>query len=278
MDRFTAEECLALIERERVTTSHMVPANFVRILEADRTGYDLSSVRKILHAAAPCPVAVKRRIMEVFPPGSIWEYFGMSEGFGTTISPDEWLDKPGSVGRPFPGLSLRIVGEDGQILGPGEVGVIYVSSFPAQRFSYHKAEEKTAEAWRDEYFTVGDMGYLDADGYLFVADRRVDLILSRGVNIYPAEIEQALAEHEDVVDSAVFGLPDDRLGQQVFALVELRPSAELTDASLLECLSTRLARYKLPRRIEFVDELPREPSGKVLKRRLREERLGRPSD
>ena len=235
-------------------------------------------MRKILHAAAPCPVAVERRIMEVSPPGSIWEYFGMSEGFGTTISPDEWLDKPGSVGLPFPGLSLRIVGEDGQILGPGEVGVIYVSSFPAQRFSYHKAEEKTAEAWRDEYFTVGDMGYLDADGYLFVADRRVDLILSRGVNIYPAEIEQALAKHEDVVDSAVFGLPDDRLGQQVFALVELRPSAELTDASLLKCLSTRLARYKLPRRIEFVDELPREPSGKVLKRRLREERLGRPSD
>src|ERR1019366_377930 len=116
-------------------------------------------------------------------------------------------------------------------------------------FSYHKAEEKAAEAWRDEYFTVGDMGYLDDEGYLFVADRRVDLILSGGVNIYPAEIEQALAEHPDVVDSAVFGLPDDRMGQQVFALVEPRPSAGLTEESLLEHLAGRLARYKLPRRI-----------------------------
>jgi long-chain acyl-CoA synthetase len=271
MERFTAEDCLSLIEAEGVTTSHMVPANFVRILEADWSAYDRSSVRKILHAAAPCPVAVKRRIMEVFPPGSIWEYFGMSEGFGTTISPEEWLAKPGSVGRPFPGLSLRIAGEDGSLLGPGEVGVIYVSSFATHRFSYHNAEEKTAEAWQDDYFTVGDMGYVDEDGYLFVSDRRVDLILSGGVNIYPAEIEQALAEHGDVVDSAVFGLPDDRMGQQVFALVEPRPSADLTEAALLEHLSGRLARYKLPRRIEFVDELPREPSGKVLKRRLRDE-------
>jgi long-chain acyl-CoA synthetase len=277
MERFTAEECLSLIERERVTTSHMVPANFVRILEADWAAYDRSSVRKILHAAAPCPVAVKRRIMEVFPPGAIWEYFGMSEGFGTTISPEEWLAKPGSVGKPFPGLSIRIVGEDGSELGPGEVGTIYVSSFPTHRFRYHNAEEKTAEAWKDDYFTVGDMGSLDEDGYLFIADRRVDLILSGGVNIYPAEIEQALAEHADVVDSAVFGLPDDRMGQLVFALVEARPSSGLTDEALLDHLSARLARYKLPRRIEFVDELPREPSGKVLKRRLRDEWLARGS-
>jgi long-chain acyl-CoA synthetase len=275
MERFDAEDCLALIERERVTTSHMVPANFVRILEADWAAYDRTSVRKILHAAAPCPVAVKRRIMEVFPPGSIWEYFGMSEGFGTTISPDEWLAKPGSVGRPFPGLSIRIAGEDGSVLGPGEVGTIYVSSFATHRFRYHNAEEKTAEAWQDDFFTVGDMGYLDADGYLFIADRRVDLILSGGVNIYPAEIEQALAEHPDVVDSAVFGLPDERMGQQVFALVEARPSSGLTEEALVAHLGDRLARYKLPRRVEFVDELPREPSGKVLKRRLRDEWLSR---
>jgi len=275
MERFTADECLALIQRERVTTSHMVPANFVRILEADWGAYDRSSVRKILHAAAPCPVAVKRRIMEVFPPGSIWEYFGMSEGFGTTISPDEWLAKPGSVGRPFPGLTIRIAGEDGSVLPPGEVGTIYVSSFPTHRFRYHNAEEKTAEAWQGDFFTVGDMGYLDEDGYLFIADRRVDLILSGGVNIYPAEIEQALAEHPDVVDSAVFGLPDDRMGQLVFALVEARPSSGLSEEAVLTHLDGRLARYKLPRRIEFVDELPREPSGKVLKRRLRDEWLAR---
>jgi long-chain acyl-CoA synthetase len=253
----------------------MVPANFVRILEADWAAYDRSSMRKILHAAAPCPVPVKRRIMEVFPPGAIWEYFGMSEGFGTTISPDEWLAKPGSVGRPFPGLSLRIVGDDGTELGPGEVGTIYVSSFPTHRFSYHNAEAKTAEAWKDDFFTVGDLGYVDEDGYLFVSDRRVDLILSGGVNIYPAEIEQALAEHPGVVDSAVFGLPDERMGQQVFALVEPRPSAGLSEGALLEYLADRLARYKLPRRIEFVGELPREPNGKVLKRKLRDEWLER---
>ncbi len=275
MDRFSADECLSLIERERVTTTHMVPANFVRILEADWAAFDRSSMRKILHAAAPCPVPVKRRIMEVFPPGTIWEYFGMSEGFGTTISPDEWLAKPGSVGRPFPGLSLRIVGDDGSELGPGEVGTIYVSSFPTHRFSYHNAEQKTAEAWKDDFFTVGDLGYVDEDGYLFVSDRRVDLILSGGVNIYPAEIEQAMAEHPGVVDSAVFGLPDERMGQQVFALVEPRPGAALTEGALLEYLSDHLARYKLPRRIEFVEELPREPNGKVLKRRLRDEWLDR---
>lgn len=273
MERFGAEECLALIERERVTTSHMVPANFVRLLEVDWQAFDRSSVRKILHAAAPCPVAVKRRIMEVFPEGSIWEYFGMSEGFATTISPEEWLAKPGSVGRPFPGVCVQIMSEDGEVLGPGQVGTIYVSSLPGHRFSYYKAPEKTAEAWREGFFTVGDMGHLDEDGYLFLADRRVDLILSGGVNIYPAEVEQALAEHPDVVDSAVFGLPDERMGQRVHALVEVRPGAPRDEAALLDFLSGRLAKFKLPRQVEFLDELPREPSGKVLKRQLRDERL-----
>jgi long-chain acyl-CoA synthetase len=275
MERFGGEECLALIERERVTTSHMVPANFVRILEADWPRFDRSSVRKILHAAAPCPVAVKRRIMEVFGEEAVWEYFGMSEGFATTISPGEWLAKPGSVGKPFPGVSIRILGEDGRELGPGEVGTIYVSSLPGHRFSYYKAPEKTERAWREEYFTVGDLGHLDEDGYLFIADRRVDLIISGGVNIYPAEVEQALAEHPDVVDSAVFGLPDDRWGQRVHALVELRPGSARDEAGLLDFLSGRLAGFKLPRQIEFVDELPREPSGKVLKRQLRDERLAK---
>ncbi len=273
MGRFDADECLGLIERERVTTSHMVPANFVRILEIDWRRHDRSSVRKILHAAAPCPVPVKRRIMEVFPPGSVWEYFGMSEGYATTIGPEEWLRKPGSVGIPFPGLTIKIVGEVGTELEPGEVGQIYVSALGGRRFEYHNASEKTAEAWMGEFFTVGDMGYLDEDGYLFIADRRVDLIISGGVNIYPAEVEQALSEHEDVVDAAVFGLPDERMGQRVHALVELRPGACQSEETLLAFLRDRLAPYKLPRRIEFIDELPREPSGKVLKRQLREARF-----
>jgi long-chain acyl-CoA synthetase len=273
MPRWDSEQCLALIEKERVTTAQMVPANFIRILEADWKSYDRSSVRKVLHAAAPCPVDVKRRIIEVFPPDTVWEYYGASEGMASVISPAEWLAKPGSVGRPFPGLSVRIVDDEGDDLPPGEVGMIYVSSFPAQRFRYHNAPDKTESAWHGDYFTVGDMGRLDEDGYLFLADRRTDLIISGGVNIYPAEVEAALIEDEDVVDAAVIGLPDERMGQKVHAVVELRPSAPRDAEALTTRLAGRLADCKLPRTLEFVDELPREPNGKVLKTRLREERM-----
>ncbi|MGD0379224.1 MAG: AMP-binding protein [Acidimicrobiales bacterium] len=273
MVRWNSEECLALIEKERVTTAQMVPANFIRILEADWKSYDRSSVRKVLHAAAPCPVPVKRRIIEVFPPDTVWEYYGASEGMASVISPAEWLTKPGSVGRPFPGLSVRIVDDEGNDLPTGEVGMIYVSSFPAQRFRYHNAPDKTESAWHGDYFTVGDMGRLDEDGYLFLADRRTDLIISGGVNIYPAEVEAALIEDEDVVDAAVIGLPDERMGQKVHAVVELRPGARRDGDALTARLAGRLADFKLPRTLEFVDELPREPNGKVLKTRLREERM-----
>jgi long-chain acyl-CoA synthetase len=273
MARWDATQCLALIEAERVTTAQMVPANFIRILEADWASYDRSSVHKVLHAAAPCPVPVKRRIIDVFPPGTVWEYYGASEGMASVISPEEWLAKPGSVGRPFPGLSVRIASEDGSELPPGEVGSVYVSAFGGQRFQYHNAPDKTEEAWRDDYFTVGDMGWLDEDGYLFLADRRTDLIISGGVNIYPAEVEAALIEDDDVVDAAVIGLPDERMGQKVHAVVELRPHAPRDDAALTARLAGRLADFKLPRTVEFVDELPREPNGKVLKTRLRQERM-----
>ena len=270
--RWDAAEALRLMETERVTTSQMVPAQFIRILEADWKGYDLSSVRKILHAAAPCPVPVKRRIIEVFPPDTVWEYYGASEGMATVISPEEWLRKPGSVGRSFPGITVRILDDDGTDLPPGEVGAVYVSSLSGRGFEYHNAPEKTRSAWRDGYFTVGDLGWLDEDGYLFLADRRTDLILSGGVNVYPAEVETALIEDDDVVDAAVFGLPDERMGQRVHAVVELRPGAPRDTDALRARLATRLADFKLPRTVEFVDELPREPNGKVLKARLREER------
>jgi long-chain acyl-CoA synthetase len=273
MARWDASECLRLIEAQRVTTAQMVPANFIRILEVDWASRDLSSLRKVLHAAAPCPVPVKRRIMDVFPPGTVWEYYGASEGMASVISPEEWQAKPGSVGRPFPGLSLRIVDEDGADLAPGEVGSIYISAFAGQRFRYHNAPEKTDSAWHDDYFTVGDMGWLDEDGYLFLADRRTDLIISGGVNVYPAEVEAALIEDDDVVDAAVIGLPDERMGQKVHAVVELRPGAPRDAEELTSRLATRLADFKLPRTVEFVDELPREPNGKVLKTRLRQERM-----
>lgn len=277
MERWDATEALRLIERERVTTSQMVPAQFIRILEADWQSFDLSSVRKVQHAAAPCPVAVKRRIMDVFPPGTVWEYYGASEGMATVISPEEWLQKPGSVGRPFPGLTVRILDDAGNELPTGEVGVIYVSAFAGRGFEYHNDPEKTGAAWRDGCFTVGDMGWLDEDGYLFLADRRTDLILSGGVNIYPAEVESALVEEPDVVDAAVFGLPDERMGQRVHAVVELRPGVPRDESELRRRLAGRLADFKLPRTIEFVDELPREPNGKVLKARLRQKRTESPA-
>ena len=275
MPRFDAADCLRLVERHRVTTSHMVPANFVRILEADWARHDRSSVRCILHAAAPCPVAVKRRILEVFPPGTVWEYYGASEGMGTVISPEEWLERPGSVGRAFPGVELTILDDEGRPVPPGVVGTIYVSSRPGRQFRYHNDPGKTADAWRGDRFTVGDLGHLDAEGYLYIADRRTDLIITGGVNVYPAEVERALAEHRDVVDSAVVGLPDERFGQRVHAVVELRDGAGSTVDSLLEHLRERLAPYKVPRSIDVVAELPREPNGKVLKRRLREQVLER---
>ena len=141
------------------------------------SAYDRSSVRKVLHAAAPCPVPVKRRIIEVFPPGTVWEFYGASEGMASVISPEEWLAKPGSVGRPFPGLSVRILDDDGNELPTGEVGALYISSFAGQRFEYHNAPDKTDAAWQGDYFTVGDLGWVDEDGYVFLADRRTDLIL-----------------------------------------------------------------------------------------------------
>ncbi|MHB8680639.1 MAG: AMP-binding protein [Acidimicrobiales bacterium] len=274
MGKWDAELALRLMQDEKVTTSQMVPAQFIRILEADWKRYDLSSVRKILHAAAPCPVPVKRRILEVFPPGAVWEYYGASEGMATVISPEEWLEKPGSVGRAFPGIEIRILDEEGEPVPPGEVGSIYISAFAGREFEYHNAPDKTRSAWRDGFFTVGDLGWLDEDGNLFLADRRTDLILSGGVNVYPAEIESALIEDPDVVDAAVIGLPDERMGQRVHAVVELRPGSPPDAEALRERLGRRLADFKLPRTFEFVDELPREPNGKVLKTRLRAERSG----
>jgi long-chain acyl-CoA synthetase len=274
-DRFTGEGCLALIEEHAVSRTQMVPAHFVRILETGWAKYDISSIRLLIHAAAMCPVHLKWRILDVFPPGTVWELYGATEAMGTVISPGEWILKPGSVGRPFPGLSIRVLDEAGVPLPPGEVGTIFVSQFVGAKFSYRGDDEKTEAAYRDGYVTVGDMGHLDEQGYLYIADRRTDLILSGGVNIYPAEVENALAADPDVIDSAVIGLPDERMGQVVHAVVELRAGATPDPAAILERLTVHLADFKRPRTIEFVDELPREPNGKVLKRKLQEERAGR---
>jgi len=269
---FDGAHCLSLIERHRVTHTQMVPAHFVRILEADWKRADRSSLRLVLHAAAACPVPLKWRILEVFPRGTVWELYGATEALATVISPGEWICKPGSVGRAFPGLSVAVLDEEGQAVPPGAIGTIYVSTFPGAGFAYRGDEEKTAAAYRDGFVTVGDFGHLDEHGYLYIDDRRTDLIVSGGVNIYPAEVENALAGDPNVADSAVIGLPDERMGQRVHAIVQLRRGSDVGPEAVLAGLADRLADFKRPRSIEIVEELPREPNGKVVKRRLRAER------
>ncbi len=269
MRHFDARECLALIEAHRVSWSHMVPINFVRILalpEEVRRAFDLSSVRRILHAAAPCPVQVKRAIMEVFPPGSIYEYYGATEGLVTLCPADEWLQRPGTVGRAAPGVTVRIYDDDGNEVPPGEVGTVYFTTMA--RVSYAGAPEKTAAAWRGDYFTVGDMGYLDEDGYLFLTDRKIDMIISGGANVYPAEVESVLFTHPAVGDVAVFGIPDPEWGERVHAVIE--PQGPVTEEEVIAYCRARLAHYKCPTSVEIVDALPRDPNGKIRKRLLRD--------
>jgi long-chain acyl-CoA synthetase len=270
MPRFDAAEALHVIEQHRVTTSFMVPTHFSRILqleEAERRRHDLSSVRLIMHSAAPCPAHVKRGIMHVFPPGTVTEFYGASEGGFSRISAEEWLRKPGSVGTPWPGHELRVLDDAGRTLPAGEIGLIYMRG-PRMDFRYRGAEGKTRDAFRDGFFTAGDLGYLDADGYLFIADRRTDLIISGGANIYPAEVEAVILQHPAVADAAVIGIPDPEMGKSVLAVVELRTGKDVTGEDLIAFTRRDLAHYKCPRRIEFVAELPREPQGKVRKHEL----------
>jgi long-chain acyl-CoA synthetase len=269
MRHFDAEECLRLVQTHGVTWSHMVPINFVRILalpEEVRRSYDLSSVRRILHAAAPCPVEVKRAIMEVFPPGSIYEYYGATEGIVSLCPADEWLAKPGTVGRAAPGIEVRILDDDGRELPPGEVGTVFFTTMMG--LGYAGAPEKTKEAWRGRFFTVGDMGYLDEDGYVFLTDRKIDMIISGGANEYPAEDEGVLFTHPAVDDVAVFGIPDKEWGERVHAVVAAR--GPVTADELIAFCLDHIAHYKCPSSVELVDALPRDPNGKVRKRLLRD--------
>lgn len=269
--RFSGADWLRAVERHRVSTSLMVPAHFIRILEVpeeERRSIDTSSMRLILHSAAPCPIPVKRRIMEALPTAAIWEFYGASEGGATKISPEEWLQRPGSVGRPWPGVEITIRGPEGERLPAGETGLIYVSA-PRGRFRYHNDEEKTRGAWIGDTFTLGDVGHLDDDGYLYITDRAADMVIRGGVNIYPVEIEQAIHTHPDVVDCAVFGIPDARLGEIVMAMVETRRPLGASD--LQAWCRQHLADFKCPEVVRFVDELPRDPSGKVRKRYLRDQ-------
>ncbi len=268
---FDASEWLRLVEQHRVTRTFMVPAHFIRILEIpdEVAARDLTSLQLIVHAGAPCPVPVKRRIIEALAPCEIAELYGMSEGGATRISMAEWLERPGSVGLPWPGVEVRVLDPDGNPVPTGATGVIYVRPPGGLRFHYHDDPTKTDDAWRADAFTVGDVGHLDADGYLYLTDRAVDMVIRGGVNVYPREIEDVLYGHPAVVDCAVFGVPDERLGEQLMAVVETR--TEVTADELRDYCREHLADFKVPAKIELVDELPRQPNGKVLKRLLREQ-------
>ena len=274
MERFDAETALALIERHRVTHSQWVPTMFGRLLklpEEVRRRHDLSSHRLAIHAAAPCPVPVKHAMLDWW--GDIlMEYYAGSEGCGTTmISSQEWRLRPGSVGRPTTG-QLHIVDDAGQELPVGEIGQVYFSG--GGQFSYLNDEEKTRQAINERgWITYGDIGHVDAEGYLFLSDRRADLILSGGVNLYPQEIENALMRHPDVQEVAVVGVPHPDFGEQPLAAVVLRRGAEnslATARAIAAQAAEVLARMKLPQRVVFVDALPRLETGKLLRRKLKE--------
>jgi long-chain acyl-CoA synthetase len=275
MDRWTPQETLRLIERYRVTTSHMVPTMFHRLLalpEEERAKADVSSLRHMIHSAAPCPVETKQRMLDWWGP-VIDEYYAASEGGGTLVTPEQWLKKPGTVGTAWPMSQVKVLDDDGNEQPPGESGTIWMKMGDF-RFEYNKDAEKTAKTWNEEgFFTVGDIGYMDEDGSLFLNDRKADMIIAGGVNIYPAEIENQLMLHPKVADAAIFGIPHEDLGEEVKGVVEpvddAEPGPEL-EAEILEWLSTRVAKFKLPRTIDFIEEMPRDPNGKLYKRHLRD--------
>jgi long-chain acyl-CoA synthetase len=252
----------------------MVPTHFKRMLALPaevRGRYDLSSMRWLIHAAAPCPVPLKRAMLDWWGP-RIYEYYAATEGGGTLATPQEWLERPGTVGRPWPLSEVRVLDDDGRDCPPGVPGAVYLK-MGERDFAYKGDPGKTAANRIPGFFTVGDVGYLDADGYLFLCDRKADVIISGGANIYPAEIEAELMADPKVADVAVFGVPDDEWGEQVKAVVEPAPGAQPGPdlaAELIGSLDGRLARMKWPRSVDFIDEMPRDPSGKLRKRQLRD--------
>ena len=274
MDKWTPEGTLERIERYRVTTSHMVPTQFHRLLalpKEERDRFDVSSLRTMVHSAAPCPVEVKQRMLDWWGP-VIYEYYAATEGGGTLVTPEEWLKKPGTVGKPWPMSEVRVLDDEGNEPPTGDPGTVWMR-MGDYTFEYHKDKEKTASTWREGFFTVGDVGYMDEDGFLFLCDRKVDMIISGGVNIYPAEVESALLTHPKVGDAAVFGIPDEDWGEQVKGVVQPAEGVAAgpdLEQELLAWCKQKVAAYKCPRSIDFLPELPRDPNGKLYKRKLRD--------
>jgi acyl-CoA synthetase (AMP-forming)/AMP-acid ligase II len=275
MERFDAEQCLAAIERYRITHAQFVPTMFVRMLklpEAVRRRYDLSSLRIAQHAAAPCPVDVKRQMLEWWGP-IIYEYYSGSENSGgTSITPVEWLAHPGSVGRAMSG-KIHILDDDGRELPPGEAGGVWFET-QNPRFVYHNDPEKTAQTWNERgWSTLGDVGYLDEEGYLYLTDRKAFMIIAGGANIYPQEAENVLIGHPKVMDVAVIGVPDPDMGEAVKAVVQpvdWSDAGPELEAELIGYVREHLAHYKCPRTVDFERELPRLENGKLYKRRIKD--------
>ena len=278
MDRWDAEEALRLIEKHRITHTHMVPTMFHRLLrlpEEVRRGADVSSMQYIAHGAAPCTVGTKKGMLDWFGP-ILWEYYAATEGGGASVGPEQWLEKPGTVGKPITKDHVQVLDDDGNSCAPNQPGTIYLKVLPSSDFEYFNDPAKTAAAHRGTHFTVGDVGYLDGDGFLFLTDRSADLIVRGGVNIYPAEVEAVLLQHPAVRDVAVVGVPNSEWGEEVKGVVEHvadEPPAEL-EQELIELCRARLARFKCPQSIDIVDKLPRSDNGKLYKRRLRERYRG----
>jgi len=275
MEKFDAVRALELIEQHRITHSQWVPIMFVRMLKLDeetRSRFDLSSMQVVLHAAAPCPIDVKEKMIEWWGP-IIIEYYSSSEGAGfTLIDSNDWLLHKGSVGKPLFGVP-HVLDEEGRELPAGEVGTIWFSEIHTP-FEYHNEPEKTSEVYnKDGWTTIGDVGYLDEYGYLYLTDRRNFTIITGGVNVYPAEIENVLIGHERVADVAVFGVPDDEFGEIVQAVVQPADWSQVSDelaADLIDWLKERLSNLKVPKRLDFIEELPRMDNGKLYKRHLME--------
>ena len=276
MDKWDAQETLRLMDEHSITHCHMVATMFHRLLQLPqdvRTSYDLSTLRRIVHGAAPCPVHVKHAMIEWLGP-IIWEYYAATEGGGGfLIGSEEWLRKPGSVGLNRPEFDNLILDDEGNECAADQVGTIYLPAPERGRFEYFKDPKKTTGAYRGDRFTLGDMGYFDEDGYLFLTGRTAELIISGGVNIYPQEVDSELLKHEAVLDVCTIGIPHDDWGEEVKSVVQLSAGQTPSDALAVELIGfarSRLAAFKCPRTIDFVDDLPRLPSGKIQRRHVRD--------
>lgn len=273
-DSWDAEKMLQAVEKYKITTTHVVPTQMVRLQKLPqemRGQYDVSSMTHMIHTAAPIAPDVKADLLQWWGP-VIYEYYAATEGGGAIATPQEWLANRGTVGRPWPGADIKILDDDGNEVPQGEQGTIYLLMNDLTRFEYRGDKQKTESNRINDYFTAGDVGYLNENGFLFLCDRKIDMIISGGANIYPAEIESVLITHPKVIDCCVFGIPDEQWGEQIKAVVQATDgtaSGEQLSTELTDFLSQRIAKMKLPKSFDFIEQMPRDPNGKLYKRNLR---------